>query len=257
MTDMRYMTRGPIGRQLIALAAGLCGVYLRLKFPELMFHRADMVLDRPLLLRTARFSFVTALHMCNLYIGKLLVQGTVNSLGEDAIVAFTASTRVEGFANSFGDSGAAAAAIFVGQNTGAGESGRVREGFYKGQKLLFVFGLFMSLLMVLGAEPCLELVLPRNNGVALAPAVGYLRLVACFYVFNFLGSGLAGYFRGRGRVNVPVIGATGHISVRVALSYLLAPRMGLKAVALATGLGWIGVVSFWNFLANKELEQPV
>jgi len=54
-----------------------------------------------------------------------------------------------------------------------------------------------------------------------------------------------------------VIGATGHISVRVALSYLLAPRMGLKAVALATGLGWIGVVSFWNFLANKELEQPV
>ncbi len=240
-----------------ALAAGLCGVYLRLKFPELMFHRADMVLDRPLLLRTARFSFVTALHMCNLYIGKLLVQGTVNSLGEDAIVAFTASTRVEGFANSFGDSGAAAAAIFVGQNTGAGESGRVREGFYKGQKLLFVFGLFMSLLMVLGAEPCLELVLPRNNGVVLAPAVGYLRLVACFYVFNFLGSGLAGYFRGRGRVNVPVIGATGHISMRVALSYLLAPRMGLKAVALATGLGWIGVVSFWNFLANKELEQPV
>ena len=239
-----------------ALAAGLCALYLRLRFPELMFHRADMVMDRPLLRRTARFSFVTALHMCNLYIGKLLVQGTVNALGENAINAFTAATRVEGFANSFGDSGAAAVAVFVGQNTGAGECGRVRQGFRQGQKLLLVFGIFMSLVMVLGAEPCLRLVLPAGSSSSLEPAVGYLRLVACFYIFNFLGSGLAGYFRGRGRVNIPVIGATGHISLRVVLSALLAPGLGLPAVALATGLGWIGVVTFWNILVRKEHEQP-
>ena len=241
---------------LAALAAGLCALYLRLRFPELMFHRADMVMDRSLLRRTARFSFVTALHMCNLYIGKLLVQGTVNALGENAINAFTAATRVEGFANSFGDSGAAAVAVFVGQNTGAGECGRVRQGFRQGQKLLLVFGIFMSLVMVLGAEPCLRLVLPAGSSSSLEPAVGYLRLVACFYIFNFLGSGLAGYFRGRGRVNIPVIGATGHISLRVVLSALLAPGLGLPAVALATGLGWIGVVTFWNILVRKEHEQP-
>ena len=233
-----------------ALAAGLCMGYLRLRFPELMFRRADMVLDLPLLRRTARFSFVTALHMCNLYIGKLLVQGTVNTLGEEAIIGFTAATRVEGFANSFGDSGAAAVAVFVGQNTGAGKDRRVREGFRQGQRLLLAFGIFMSLVMIVGAEPCLRLVLPAGGG--LSPAIAYLRLVACFYVFNFLGSGLAGYFRGRGRVNVPVIGATGHISLRVILSHFLAPMMGLPSVALATGLGWIGVVTFWTILVRRE-----
>lgn len=236
-----------------ALAAGLCWAYLRLRFPELMFRRADMVMDAPLLKRTARFSSVTALHMCNLYIGKLLVQGTVNSLGEEAIVAFTAATRVEGFANSFGDSGAAAVAIFAGQNTGAGQPRRVRDGFHTGQKLLLAFGLFMSLVMILGAEPCLRLVLPRGSGAGLPPAIAYLRLVACFYVFNFLGSGLAGCFRGVGRVGIPVIGATGHISLRVLLSFLLAPRMGLPAVALATGLGWIGVVAFWTVMIRRTL----
>ena len=34
------------------------------------------------------------------------------------------------------------------------------------------------------------------------------------------------------------------MTVRVALSWLLARRMGLSAVALATGLGWCAVVSF-------------
>ena len=236
-----------------AMAAALCMGYLRLRFPELMFRRADMVLDLPLLGRTAKFSSVTALHMCNLYIGKLLVQGTVNSLGDDAIIAFTAATRVEGFANSFGDSGAAAVAVFVGQNTGAGEDRRVREGFWRGQKLLAVFGISMSLVMILGAEPCLRLVLPAGSGSGLGPAVGYLRLVACFYVFNFLGSGQAGCFRGRGRADLPVIGATGHISLRVVLSFLLAPGMGLPAVALATGLGWMGVVAFWGLMMRREL----
>lgn len=235
-----------------ALAAGLCLAYLALAFPQLMFHREDMVYDGPLLRRTAHFSLVSALHMCNLYIGKLLVQGTVNSLGTGAISAYTAATRVEGFANSFGDSGHTAVSVFTGQNTGAGNQKRVLEGFATGQRLLAVFGLFMSFLMLVGAVPALKLVLPENSGDSLGPAVGYLRLVACFYLFNFLGSGLAGYFQGRGRVNVPVIGATGHITLRVVLSWLLAPRLGLPAVALATGLGWVGVVTFWSLLFRRE-----
>jgi len=234
------------------LAAGLCLAYLAVRFPRLMFHRADMRYDGPLLRRTARFSLVSSLHMCNLYIGKLLVQGTVNSLGDGAISAYTAATRIEGFANSFGDSGASAMSVFIGQNTGAGNADRVREGFRTGQRLLFCFGLFMTGAMLLGAEPCLRLVLPPDSADSLGPALGYFRLVACFYVFNFLGSGLAGYFQGRGRVNVPVIGATGHITLRVILSALLAQRMGLPAVALATGLGWIGVVAFWSILAKRE-----
>ena len=86
--------------------------------------------------------------------------------------------------------------------------------------------------------------------------MGYLRLVACFYLFNFLGSGLSGYYRGRGRVNLPVIGSTGHITLRAILSWMLAFKMGLPAVALATGLGWIGVVTFW-FIVMHWTERLV
>ena len=86
-------------------SAVLCLVYMRCKAPELIFTRKDMVADLSLLKRTCRYCFVTALHQSNLYIGKLLVQGAVNSLGTSVIAAYTAAGRLEGFANSFGDSG--------------------------------------------------------------------------------------------------------------------------------------------------------
>lgn len=48
---------------------------------------------------------------------------------------------------------------------------------------------------------------------------------------------MVGFFRGIGRVEVPVLGTILQISVRVVLSYLWIGDMGLKAVALATGIG--------------------
>lgn len=234
-----------------ALSAVLALGYLQRRFPRAMFHRADMMYDAALMRRTVHFSFSSALHMCNLYIGKLLVQGTVNGLGTAAISAYTAATRIEGFANSFGDSGSAAMSVFIGQNTGAHDDQRVEQGFRIGQRMLAMLGIVMSIIMFVGAPVLLPLVLPEGDGASLAPAMGYLRLVACFYLFNFLGSGLAGYFRGSGRVNLPVIGATGHISFRVVCSWLLASYMGLPAVALGTGLGWMGVVTFWTIMRKR------
>jgi len=237
------------------LAAALCTGYLIVKYPRLIFRRRDMGMDPPLLRRTARFSLVSAMQMCSLYIGKLLVQGTVNSLGTDAIAAYTAATRIEGFANSFGDSGCTAVSIFIGQNTGAKDNGRVRDGFRTGQRLLAALGLAMSALMIVFAVPTLKLVLPADSVGGMGHAVGYLRLVAVFYLFNFLGSGLSGYFHGRGRVNLPVAGTTSHITIRVIISYFLASRMGLEAVALATGIGWMFVVAFWTVFRKQDFKR--
>lgn len=237
------------------LSALLCIVYMLRKYPCLMFRRTDFGLDMPLLRRVSRFSLVSALQMCSLYIGKLFVQGTVNSLGTDAIAAYTAAVRIEGFANSFGDSGCTSISIFIGQNTGANESERVKSGYRTAQALLSILGLFMSAMMILFAVPALSIIPPEDSGEGLRHAVGYLRLVACFYLFNFLGSGLSGYFHGQGQVNLPVIGTTLHITLRVILSHLSAPLWGLEAVAAATGLGWITVVLFWEIFRRNDFKQ--
>lgn len=231
-----------------AISAVLCILYLRRKAPELIFARADCRMDGELLKQTAHFSFVTALHQSSLYIGKLLVQGAVNTGGTDMISAYTATTRIEGFANSFGDSGSAATSVLVAQNRGAGKEERVKESFRSSLFLMLAMGLAMSLIMYVSASTSVGFMLGTRSGAAFENARDYLKLVALFYTLCFTGNTFAGYFNGIGKVSVPFLGATSHIALRVVLSWLLVGKMGLPAVALAAGLGWVLVNALWTFV---------
>lgn len=237
------------------LAALLCILYLRRKAPELIFTRADCRMDGVLLRRTAHFSFVTALHQSSLYIGKLLVQGAVNTGGMEMISAYTATTRIEGFANSFGDSGSAATSILVAQNLGAGKKERVRQSFCRSLALMVGMGLAMSAVMYVSASASVGFMLGEHSGAAFENACAYMKIIAAFYTLCFTGNTFAGYFDGIGRVSVPFIGATSHIALRVVLSWRLIGKMGLPAVAVATGIGWVMVNALWTLIRQRQMQK--
>ncbi|MGN0964975.1 MAG: MATE family efflux transporter, partial [Dysosmobacter sp.] len=238
------------------LSAVLCFRYLRRMLPELLFRREDARLDRALLKKSLSFGLLSALHQSSLYIGKLLVQGAVNSMGTGMIAAYTATTRIEGFANSFGDSGAAAVSLFVAQNVGNRDGKRAREGFRKGFALLAVMGVALSVILYVTAYGGVVLMTGETGGTVVENGAAYMRLIAWFYVLCFVGNAFVGWFRGLGMVNIPVIGTCLHISIRVVLSWLLIGRMGLAGVALATGVGWVCVVTFqtltWRFSRRQR-----
>lgn len=65
-----------------------------------------------------------------------------------------------------------------------------------------------------------------------------MQWISLFYLLCFTGNTFAGYFRGIGRIRVMLLSTLMHITCRVIFAYLLVGRMGLGAVALATGIGW-------------------
>lgn len=233
----------------------LCFIYMKYRAPVLRLKKEDIAMDVPLLKRTWSYCLVTALHQSSVYIGKILVQGSVNSLGTEAIAAYTAAGRIEGFTNSFGDSGSSAVSVFIAQNVGNGSRERAVNGFLNGTAMLIVFGLVSSCTMYLAAPAAMSFMLGNADGTAFVQGTGYLKTIACFYVLCFAGNGLAGYFEGNGRVVIPIVGAVMHLSLRVILSWIFAPRYGLCAVAAATGTGWFLAVTLWwgiYFLSNKR-----
>lgn len=236
------------------LASLLCFIYIRKNISFLLFKKEDMKFEWKLLKLTISYSLISALHQSSLYIGKLLVQGAVNIMGTDMITAYTATTRIEGFANSFGDSGAEAISIFVAQNTGNKDRKRAKQGFYTGLIIMVCLGIGLSLIMYFFSETAIGLMMSNTNNEIMRNGAEYMETIAIFYVLCFIGSAFVGWYRGSGKVNIPVIGTILHISIRVILSYLLIQRFSLKSVAFATGIGWVFVVLFQYiiFYLSKE-----
>lgn len=228
-----------------ALSALLAILLLRRTLPELLFTRKDCVFRKESAVRQLRYSLATALHQSGLYIGKMLVQGAVNTGGTAFISAYTATSRIEGFANSFGTSGATATSILVAQNFGAGKKDRVRKTYRTSLLILLIMGAVCSVIMYFSAGTASFFMLGKSSGEAYEQAVSYLRIVSYFYVFCFSGNTFAGYFDGIGKVTIPMAGAIGHITLRVILSWLWIRSCGLPAVAWATGIGWILANTFW------------
>lgn len=248
-TSGTAMAMATVTAQLAASVSCVC--VMKKKHSEFFFHSKDLIMDEYLMKKTAKFGLVSALHQSSLYIGKLLVQGAVNTGGTDMISAYTATMRIERFANSFSDSGAASISVFVAQNHGAGDQERVRAGLRKGWKIMFVLAVVLSILMVLVRKMAVLWLMGSPSKNVLENAGQYIIVISIFYFLCFTGSTFVGYFRGIGRVEVAVIGTILQISVRVVLSYAWIGIMGLKAVALATGIGWTVVV----FLSAYDKEK--
>ena len=241
------------------MSAVLCLIAIRVRYPQLMFRRDDCHLDKETIGTIVKFGDVTAVHQSSLYIGKLMVQGIVNTAGQAAIAGYTAATRIEGFANSFGDSGCAATAVFTSQAAGAGDR-KQEEAYYRSSlKILSIMGIASSILLFVTA-PYASALFAGAGAEALASSVSYLRLIALFYLFCYTGNTFAGYFDGIGKVQIPFIGAASHITMRIILSALLINTMGLPAVALASGAGWVYVNLFWHGLKrhyNRKAAQAI
>ena len=241
------------------LSTLLCLLYIRRKLPFLTITRQDMCMDPVLIRRTSSYAAVAALQQSSLYLGKLLVQGAVNGISLTStapISAFTAATRIENFTQAFGISGCESISIFVAQNRGAGRQDRAYQGFLRGAALTVSSGLLFSALMVLAARPLASIFLSEADAVDLC--VGYLQIVGWFYFLSFIGHSYVGWFRGNGRMNVTFIGTTLQIACRVVGTYLLVSLMGLDAVALSTGVGWVVIVVFHStmFLLQKKGIWP-
>ena len=118
----------------------------------------------------------------------------------------------------------------------------------------------ISLFMFFGSDPALRLFLSSSDELALYYGNSYIRLISVFYIFCFTGSAYMGYFKGQGYMVIAFCGTTLHIIFRAICSAIMIGKMGLTAVALFSGLGWILCVTFLtiNFIriAGKNANIP-
>lgn len=222
-----------------AVSAILSFVYIWRKVPMLRLEKHEWRIDGAMLKDTLRYGGVTALQQSVQPIGKLLIQGQVNALGVDVIAAFNACTRVDDFAFTPEQSISHGMTTFIAQNRGAKKEERVGEGLRKGLLLEFGYWLIIGTVTILFRRQIVGwFVTGEESAAVVNVGAQYLGAMALFYLWPAMSNGVQGYFRGRGMMWMTLLGTTIQTSVRVLVTYLLAPSMGIMGITYACVSGW-------------------
>ena len=199
----------------------LCVVYIRYKVPVLQLGRRWLVYDGKLLRKTVSYGWASAMQQATVQLGKIAVQAIVNTMGVNAMAAFTAMTTL------------------MAQNRGAGKTDRVRQGYHCGMRIEFVYALLLTGVCLLFAEPIIRLFAADPAVVDLG--VRFLRTISLFYLMPAATNGIQGFFRGMGDLKVTLNSSMLNMGGRVAAAalFVLVMKMDIEALPFSYAVGWL------------------
>lgn len=227
-----------------AVAAVLCVGYIYWKVPILRFHVRELTINFSLLAQTASYSSVSAIQQTFLYVGIFILQGAVNPLGVDAIAAYNAVTRIDGFILAPTDSLALALTTFISQNRGAQKLERIRQGMKSSILIGLSYCSVVAVVVFFAAPTLMTFFLDAREISAIDVGIKYLKVMAIFYILPAFCNSFQGFFRGLGRMDITLYATIVQIPVRVVLAYLLAAYVGLTAVAIGVTVGWLCMIAY-------------
>lgn len=217
-----------------------CAVYSYKKVEILKVQPGDFWPDKMLIGQTLRYGSATALQQCSQPVGKLFIQGMVNTMGVSTMAAFNVVGKIEDFAlvpeRSIGN----AMMTFTAQNDGAGEKRRVREGLWKGLCLELGYFVFICTVMLFGHNAMLRLF--SSEPQTLTEGAKYFTVMAWFYFLPGLTNGLQGFLRGARHMKMTILLSTTQISFRVLVTWLVLNKLGIAGIAYACAVGWTAML---------------
>ena len=232
--------------------AGLAATFLYNYFASLLRAACRAKLRPARIKEIASFSALTCIQQSVMNLGILAVQGLVNSFGTVVMAAFAAAVKIDAFAylpvQDFGN----AFSIFLAQNYGAQEKGRLKQGMRGAFAAAAGFSVAVSAVVYGFAVPLMRIFIDAGEMDVIAEGVRYLHIEGAFY----LGIGwlflLYGLYRAVGRPGMSVVLTVISLGIRVALAYTLSaiPAVGVVGIWWSVPIGWfladaMGLGYYW------------
>ena len=227
-----------------AFSCLLCWLYIQKKIPILNLGKQWFSFDKKLLKETVQYGFVSAMQQSIVQLGKLGIQGIVNTMGVTATAAFTAINRVDDYAYIPEQNIGHAMTSVMAQNRGAGEMKRVNSAFRVGMYVELVYGAVMGLFLLFFANPVMNLFTHDTATIMLGEQ--YLHLIAFMYIVPAVTNGVQGYFRGMGDLKITLWSSLINMGARVVACILLVfvCQMGIIALPWAYLIGWVAMMLY-------------
>ena len=238
-----------------ALCCVLCVVYIQLKVPVLQLGRRWLVFDGSLLRSTVQYGWTSAMQQATVQLGKIAVQAIVNTLGINAMAAFTAASRVDDFTYMPQQNIAHAMTTLMAQNHGADKKERVRQGFFCGLRIELIYGFCLMAVCLLFARPIISLFV--DDPAVIDLGVKFLRCASLFYLMPGVTNGIQGGFRGLGDLKITLNSSMLNMGFRVAAAavLVLVLKVDLQIMPVSYGIGWLSMLVYELPLLIRYMKE--
>lgn len=227
------------------VSQGLCvlglTLYTVLKCPELMPEKRHLKWDFVMLKNITNASVLTCTQQSVMNFGILMVQGLVNSFGPTVMAAFTVAVKIDTLAYMPAQDFGNAFSTFIGQNFGAKQYDRIKQGIRAAIKISFLFCLIISVGVFVFAEPLMTIFIDASETEIIHVGATYLRIEGSFYFGIGILFLLYGFYRAINFPLMSVILTVISLGTRVGLAYYLAaiPSVGVDGIWWSIPIGWI------------------
>ena len=189
--------------------------------------------------KTVSYGWTSAMQQATVQLGKIAVQAIVNTMGVNAMAAFTAASRIDDFAYTPQQNIGHAMTTLMAQNRGAGKHDRVKQGFHCGMRIETAYGVLIAVVCFAGAPFIMKLFVTDPEVVHLG--VRFLRTVSLFYLMPAATNGIQGFFRGIGDLKVTLVSSTFNMVFRAAAAavFVLVWKMEIEALPYSYAVGWV------------------
>lgn len=183
----------------------------------------------------------------------------VAGFGDTAVAVFRVGNQIESISWMTSDGFAAAINSFTGQNYGAGQYQRVKKGYSTAVKLMFVWGLLCSALLIFLPSQIFGVFIHEADVIPMG--VRYLVILGLSQMFMCIELTTIGALSGLGKTLLCSIISVVFTTARIPLAMILSSTsLGLDGIWWAIAISSIikGILFFFCFLlVSKKLPKDI
>jgi len=238
------------------ISAAVSFIYIWVRVPILHFGKADIKLDKNMVLELISAGLSFAMMYAVVNFGTVILQSAINSLGNTTIAAHTTARKISSLCMMAVGTLANSMATFTGQNHGAGRYDRIKTALRK--VLFFDFGIatFMILLIYVFGGLFVKLISGSSNPELIETATFYLKFDLPFYYVLAILLIVRCTLQGLGSKITPIVASIMELGLKILTAGVLVKLFGYLGIAMCEPIIWTvcAVYILIMFYNNRHIK---
>ena len=238
-------------------SAILCLIYAYRKYEILRLKKEDFKIGRKFYKRHLNVAVPMALQFSITAIGIIIIQGALNSFGSDTIASYTAASKVLQLAMQPAMTLGITMATYVGQNLGAKDYIRIKDGVKKCVNISIITSIIAGGILILGAEYFVKLFIENPDKEIIVKSKECLIYAGIFFIPLGLIFVYRNALQGMGESFVPMMAGVYELVARSIVAFTLPKFIGYTGICISDPIAWVAAFVPLIYTYHKKINDLV